>query len=56
MVNFFDRQYRFKGINQFRSKLDPDRIEPLYILLSRRMITPGAARSIVRVLTKRLSN
>jgi phosphatidylglycerol lysyltransferase len=56
VVNFFDRQYRFKGINQFRSKLDPDRIEPLYILLSRRMITPGTARSVVRVLTKRLSN
>ncbi len=56
VVNFFDRQYRFKGINQFRSKLDPDRIEPLYILISKRMITPGAARSVVRVLTKRLSN
>ncbi|CAB4717125.1 MAG: DUF2156 domain-containing protein [Actinobacteria bacterium] len=54
VVNFFDRQYRFRGINQFRSKLDPDRVEPLYIVVSRRVLTPGTARSIVRVLTKRI--
>ncbi len=54
VVDFFDRQYRFKGIAQFRTKLDPDRVEPLYILLSRRMLSPLAARSLVRVLTKRL--
>lgn len=56
VVSFFDRQYRFRGINQFRSKLDPDRVEPLYILLSRRFVTPTAARSVVKVLTKRLSS
>ena len=56
VVDFFDRQYRFKGIDQFRSKLDPDRIEPLYLLVSRRFITPNTARAVVKVLTKRLSN
>jgi lysylphosphatidylglycerol synthetase-like protein (DUF2156 family) len=56
VVNFFDRQYRFRGINQFRSKLDPDRVEPLYILLTRRFVTPTAARSVVKVLTKRISS
>lgn len=54
VVNFFDGQYRFRGLAQFRSKLDPDRVEPLYVLLSSRMITPGVARSLVKVLTKRL--
>jgi lysylphosphatidylglycerol synthetase-like protein (DUF2156 family) len=56
LVNFFDGQYRFRGLAQFRSKLDPDRVEPLYILLPRRMVTPGVARSLVKVLTKRLSS
>lgn len=54
VVHFFDRQYRFKGINQFRTKLDPDRVEPLYLLVSRRFITPGVARAVVKVMTKRL--
>ena len=55
LVNFFDRQYRFRGLAQFRTKLDPDRVEPLYVLLSRRMVTPGVARSLLKLLTKRAS-
>ncbi len=55
VVHFFDRQYRFRGISQFRTKLDPDRVIPLYVLMSRRVLTPAAARSVVRVLTKRLA-
>lgn len=56
VIKFFDRQYRFKGINQFRSKLDPDNVEPLYLILSKRFITPRVAGAVVKVLTKRLSN
>lgn len=50
VLRFFDRQYRFGGINQFRSKFEPDRIIPLYVLRSRRLITPGVARSLTALL------
>lgn len=50
VTNFFNRQYRFRGINQFRSKFDPDRVEPLYVLRSRRFITLGVARSLTKLL------
>ena len=56
VVTFFDRQYRFRGINQFRTKLEPDRIEPLYLLLSTRLVMPTTALSIVRILTRRLKH
>ncbi len=52
VLAFFDRQYRFSGINRFRSKLEPDRTEPLYVLRSRGLITPGVARSIQRLLNR----
>lgn len=52
VTNFFNRQYRFRGINQFRSKFDPDRVEPLYVLRSRRFITLGVARSLTKLLNK----
>lgn len=52
VMNFFNRQYRFRGINQFRSKFEPDRTEPLYVLRSRRFITVGVARSLTRLLNK----
>jgi lysylphosphatidylglycerol synthetase-like protein (DUF2156 family) len=44
VIKFFDRQYRFAGINQFRSKFEPDRTIPLYVLRSRRLVTPNVAR------------
>jgi phosphatidylglycerol lysyltransferase len=47
---YFDRQYRFSGINQFRSKVEPDRTIPLYVLRTRRLISPGVARSLQRML------
>lgn len=54
VVHFFDRQYRFRGLGQFRSKFEPDHTVPLYILRSRRIVTPGAARSLTRLMTDRL--
>jgi phosphatidylglycerol lysyltransferase len=55
VMKFFDRQYRFHGINQFRSKFESDRTSPLYVLRTRRLVTPGVARSLTKVLNKRLS-
>lgn len=52
VVRFFDRQYRFGGISQFRNKFMADRTEPLYVLRNRRAIGPFAAASLVRLLTK----
>jgi lysylphosphatidylglycerol synthetase-like protein (DUF2156 family) len=54
VLKFFDRQYRFHGINQFRSKFEPDRLSPLYVLRTRRLITPGAGRSLTKMLNSRL--
>lgn len=50
VFRFFDRQYRFSSINQFRSKIEPDVIEPLYVLRSHRIVTPGVARALKRML------
>lgn len=50
VFRFFDRQYRFSAINQFRSKIEPDVIEPLYVLRSHRIVTPGVARALQRML------
>lgn len=50
IMKLFDRQFRFEGINQFRSKFEPDWTEPLYVLRSRRFITPRAARSLTQLL------
>ena len=52
VIRFFDRQYRFGGISQFRNKFVADRTEPLYVLRNRRAIGPFAAASLVRLLTK----
>jgi lysylphosphatidylglycerol synthetase-like protein (DUF2156 family) len=54
VLKFFDRQYRFHGINQFRSKFEPDRVSPLYVLRTRRLITPSVARSLTKMLNTRL--
>ncbi len=54
ILKFLDSQYRFRGINQFRSKFEPDRATPLYTLRSRRMITPSVGRSLTQVLNKHL--
>lgn len=52
VLTFFDRQYRFSGINQFRSKLEADRVEHLYVLRTKGLITPGVARSIQQLLNR----
>ena len=54
VVRYFDHRYHFSNINRFRSKFEPDWVEPLYVLRSRRLITPGAATSLTRLLTQRL--
>lgn len=54
-IEFFDRQYRFRGISQFRSKFAADEVRPLYILRSRRLVTPGVAASLRTLLTERIS-
>ncbi len=53
IMKIFDRRFRFGGINQFRSKLEPDWTETLYVLRSRRLITPWAARSLTKILNGR---
>jgi lysylphosphatidylglycerol synthetase-like protein (DUF2156 family) len=53
VLRYFDHRYRFHGINQFRAKLDPDHTAPLYVVRSHRLITPGVARSLTRLLTRR---
>lgn len=53
VIRFFDRQYRFGGITQFRNKFVPDHTEPLYVLRSRRTIGPMAGASLVRLLTNK---
>ncbi|HVB51309.1 MAG TPA: phosphatidylglycerol lysyltransferase domain-containing protein [Acidimicrobiales bacterium] len=50
IMKIFDRQFRFGGINQFRSKLEPDWTETLYVLRSQRLITPWVARSLTQIL------
>lgn len=55
VVHFFDRQYRFRGLGQFRSKFEPDRTTPLYILRTRRIITPDVAHSLTKLMTDQIS-
>jgi phosphatidylglycerol lysyltransferase len=52
VVRFFNRQYRFRAINQFRAKFAADRVEPLFVLRSQRVITLGVARSLTKLLKK----
>jgi lysylphosphatidylglycerol synthetase-like protein (DUF2156 family) len=33
LISYFNRLYRFDGLNQFRAKLLPDRVEPVYALI-----------------------
>jgi lysylphosphatidylglycerol synthetase-like protein (DUF2156 family) len=54
VFNFFDRRYRFQGINTFRSKFAPDRTIPLYLLRSRRLVSPIVARSLTKLLNRKL--
>lgn len=54
VFNFFDRRYRFLGINTFRPKFTPDRALPLYLLRSRRLVSPIVARSLTHVLNRKL--
>lgn len=54
VFNFFDRRYRFQGINTFRSKFEPDRTMPLYMLRSSRLITPIVARSLTKLLNRKI--
>lgn len=53
IMRLFDRRYRFRGINYFRSKLEPDRVIPLYFLRTRRIVSPGAVRSLIKLLNER---
>lgn len=50
ILDRFDGRFRFSGINQFRSKLEPDRTTTLYVVRSHRYITPWAAARLVRIL------
>ncbi len=52
VLRYFDHRYRFHGINQFRAKLEPDHTAPLYVIRSHRLITPGVARGLTRLLTR----
>jgi phosphatidylglycerol lysyltransferase len=52
VLTFFDHQYRFSGINQYRSKLEADTVEHLYVLRTKGLITPGIARSIQHLLNR----
>ena len=50
VVRYMDRRYRFRGISQFRAKLDPDRIVPVYVVRTHRFVTPRVALSLTRLL------
>ena len=51
VMNFFDQRYRFKGINTFRSKFEPDWTRPIYLIRSRRSMSPLVLRSLTTVLS-----
>lgn len=55
VMKLFDRRYRFRGINQFRSKFEPDLVIPLYFLRTRRIITPSVVRSLIKLLKERVT-
>ncbi len=49
----FDRSFRFRGINAFRTKLAPNEIQPLFVAYSRRALSPVCIWSLTRLLQKR---
>ena len=51
LVSVFDHRYRFAGINQFRSKFEPDWIEPAVVLRSRRALSPGKIASLIKLVS-----
>ncbi|MFI5035656.1 MAG: phosphatidylglycerol lysyltransferase domain-containing protein [Acidimicrobiales bacterium] len=55
VLRHFDHRYRFQAINRFRAKFEPDRTAPIYVVRSHRVITPGVARSLTRLLTAPLT-
>ena len=52
LVNYFDSRYHFSGLNQFRRKLEPDRVEPVHALIWPPRLGPRAALSLARVLSR----
>jgi len=52
ILRTFDRSFRFRGINTFRTKLAPDEIVPLYVIYSRRGLSPQSIRSLLQLLQK----
>lgn len=55
IMRTFDQRFQFRNINMFRTKFKPDRVSSLYVLRSGRVIAPGAARSLTRVLSHRVT-
>jgi lysylphosphatidylglycerol synthetase-like protein (DUF2156 family) len=51
LVSVFDHRYRFAGNNQFRSKFEPDWIEPAVVLRSRRALSPGKIASLIKLVS-----
>ena len=52
--SLFERQFRFDGINQFRSKFVPDRVESMYAVRSSRLEGPRVISGLIHVLNNRL--
>lgn len=52
VLHYFDQRYHFQQINQFRSKITPDRVEATYLVRSHRYITPTVATSLIKLLTR----
>lgn len=50
LVRLFDRRYRFAGINQFRSKFEPDWTEPVSVLWSPGALRPHRIWSLTKIL------
>jgi len=50
ILRTFDRSFRFRGINTFRTKLAPDEIVPLFVLYSRRGLSPTSIWSLLQLL------
>ena len=51
MVGLFDRLYRFRSVNQFRSKFAPDDVVSVMVVRSQRWLTPQVVRSLTNILT-----
>ncbi len=52
VLAYFDRRYRFARINRFRSKFVPDVMNPVYVIRSHRVVTPGVVTSLIGLLTR----